>query len=87
MMLTNNKLTTTSLKTAIFIATVMRISNLTFFIHFSKTAEIRGDKRQRQQVKMDDKVPVVIPNIMFHQSIGWAERASSKKDKTGHVSG
>jgi len=47
-MLTNYKLTTTSLKTAIFIATVMRISNLTFVIHFSKTAEIRGDKRQRQ---------------------------------------
>jgi hypothetical protein len=33
------------------------------------------------------KVPVIIPNIMFHESIGWAEIASSKKDKMGHVSG
>jgi len=36
---------------------------------------------------MDEKVPARIPNIMFHKSIGWAEIASSKKDKTGHVSG
>ena len=28
---------------------------------------------------MDYKVPVIIPNFMFHQSIGWAEIASSKK--------
>ena len=47
-MLTNYKLTTTSLKTAIFIAIVTWISNLMFFIHFSKTAEIRRNKRKRQ---------------------------------------
>jgi len=36
---------------------------------------------------MDDEVPVTIPNIMFHWSIGQAETASSKKDKIGRVSG
>jgi hypothetical protein len=47
-MLTHYKLTVTSLKTAIFIATIMRVSNLMFFIHSRKTAEITGDKRKRQ---------------------------------------
>jgi hypothetical protein len=46
--------------------------------------EIRNKDRP---VKMDDEVPVTIPNIMFHQSTGQAEIASSKKDKIGHVAG